>query len=155
MSGPAPKSADRRSRRNKTSGDQTILRFERADQPSLPNSIPWPDETLAWWNNWGKSPQAELFSATDWDFLMDTAVLHADMWGNGNTAVLPELRIRTSRLGATLADRAQLRITLAEADDADSKRPDVSGASARERRGGKRVVTSVTDLTVVREKKKA
>lgn len=152
MPGPIGKSPDRRARRG-TTQDQTILRFEPSEQPPLPQAVPWPEETMRWWKMWGESPQSELFSATDWDFLLDTALLHAQLWGDGNTGVLSELRIRLAKVGATLADRATLRITLAEADDADSRRPEINGSGARERRGGKKVISSVTDISAARSKK--
>lgn len=83
---------------------------------------------------WRDSPQAEHFGSTDWSFLLDTAILHAQLWGNGDTSALSELRIRVAKFGATPEDRARLRMQFADADAADSKRP-VSGESARERRG--------------------
>lgn len=152
MPGPMAKPSERRARRQKTNDNQTILRFEPAPQPELPSEVPWPEETLAWWKMWGDSPQAELFSSTDWSFLIDTALLHAELWGNGNTAALAELRIRQAKFGATIADRAALRITLAEADDRDAKRPEVTGADSRQRRGTKKVIASVTDISAVKKK---
>src|SRR5699024_4802760 len=90
--GAAPKPADRRARRGNDATPTTILRFEEAEQPDLPDGFPWPDATLEWWGMWRDSPQAEHFGSTDWSFLLDTAILHANLWGNGDTTVLPELR---------------------------------------------------------------
>lgn len=137
--GPAPKAANRRARRNKDETPTTILRFEEADQPDLPDSVPWPDETVQWWKLWGQSPQAEHFGSTDWEFLKDTALLHAQLWGNGDMTVLAELRIRVAKFGATMEDRARLRMQFAEADEADARRPG-GVPSARERRGDLKVV---------------
>lgn len=131
--GPAPKSGDRRARRNSDATPTTILRFEEAEQPDLPDGFPWPDATLEWWEMWRDSPQAEHFGSTDWSFLLDTAILHANLWGNGDTTVLAELRIRVAKFGATPEDRARLRMQFAEADEADSRRPEPSRSSARER----------------------
>lgn len=131
--GPAPKSGDRRARRNADSSPTTILRFEEAEQPDLPEGFPWPDATLEWWEMWRDSPQAEHFGSTDWSFLLDTAILHANLWGNGDTSVLAELRIRVAKFGATPEDRARLRMQFAEADEADLRRPESSRPSARER----------------------
>ena len=110
--GPAPKPDGRRARRNKDDTQTTILRFEEAEQPELPDGYPWPDETIKWWNLWRDSPQAEHFGSTDWSFLLDTAMLHAMLWGNADTSVLPELRLRVAKFGATPEDRARLRICL-------------------------------------------
>lgn len=131
--GPAPKSSDRRARRNKQEQPTTILRFEEAEQPNLPEGYPWPEETLEWWSMWRDSPQAEHFGSTDWSFLLDTALLHANLWGNGDTTVLAELRIRVAKFGATPEDRARLRMQFAEADEADGRRPNKGRPSARER----------------------
>lgn len=132
--GPAPKPNGKRARRNVDPTPATILRFEEAEQPDLPDGFPWPDATLKWWQMWRDSPQAEHFGSTDWSFLLDTAILHAQLWGNGDTSVLAELRIRVAKFGATPEDRARLRMQFAEADEADSKRPEGSRRpSARER----------------------
>lgn len=131
--GPAPKASDRRARRGQDQTPTTILQFEEAAQPDLPDAMPWPEETIKWWNMWADSPQAELFGSTDWSFLLDTAWLHAMLWGNGDLSVLAELRIRVAKFGATPEDRARLRIQFAEADDADTKRPSGAGKSVRER----------------------
>jgi hypothetical protein len=92
----------------------------------------WPARTLDWWAMWKASPQAEHFSSTDWDFLLDTAVVHARLW-SGEMSAAGELRLRVAKFGATPEDRARLRMQFAQADEADAKRPE--GRSARERRG--------------------
>ncbi len=137
--GPAPKPSSRRARGGKDDQPTTILRFEEAEQPKLPEGFPWPDSTLEWWKMWADSPQAEHFGSTDWSFLLDTALLHANLWGNGDTSVLPELRIRVAKFGATPEDRARLRMQFAEADEADGRRPNTV-KSSRERRGSLKVV---------------
>lgn len=131
--GPAPKAGSKRARRNNDSTPTTLLRFEEAEQPKLPEGQAWPSETVEWWEMWRDSPQAEHFGSTDWAFLLDTALLHAMLWGNGDISVLPELRIRVAKFGATPEDRARLRMQFAEADEADSRRPNTGRPSARER----------------------
>lgn len=134
--GPRPKDPSKRARRNAEQGPTTILRFERAKQPPLgrlPGGGAWGKPTLDWWATWGKSPQAEHFSSTDWDYLRDTALLHRAVWVDQNLRALPELRLRVAKFGATLEDRARLRMQFAEADEADAKRPE--GRSSRERYG--------------------
>ena len=129
--GPRPKDPQKRARSNAT-GPHMVLRFEQAVQPDLPDEIPWPDHTRRWWEMWAKSPQADHFGSTDWDFLLDTALIHADVWA-GNLDRMPELRLRVAKFGATPEDRARLRMQFAEADSADAKRP--TGGSASERYG--------------------
>lgn len=141
--GPAPKDPSRRARQNKDPHAQTILRFEQAEPPDLPTfqigkdgdlvEYQWPQRTLDWWEMWKASPQAEHFSSTDWDFLLDTAVVHARLW-SGEMSAAGELRLRVAKFGATPEDRARLRMQFAQADEADGRRPE-GGRSARERRG--------------------
>jgi hypothetical protein len=110
------------------------LRFEHAEPPDLPEfpgDGDWPARTIDWWEMWKASPQAEHFSSTDWDFLLDTAILHARLW-NGETTAAPELRLRVAKFGATPEDRARLRMQFAQADEADGKRP-AAGERSRQR----------------------
>lgn len=151
--GPQPKDPSKRVRRNADPTAATLLRFEEAEQPNLPTfyvnvevdgetvrrRYQWPKITRDWWAMWRDSPQAEHFGSTDWSFLLDTALLHAEVWGRGETKHAAELRLRVAKFGATPEDRARLRMQFADADAADSKRPDV-GQSARERRGQIRAI---------------
>lgn len=120
--GPAPKPAGARVRRNQV-GPTTVVPFEPCPQPALPEGIPWSDRTIEWWRQWGESARSEDFTFSDWQFLLDTALIHTDVWGNFNFDRLPELRLRVSKYGATPEDRARLRITFADADEKDAKRP--------------------------------
>lgn len=133
--GPAPKAPGRRARRNKEEHQVTRIRWERAPQPDLPEEHPtlgeWPEQTRQWWRMWGESPLSDTFGATDWAFLLDTALLHASVW-SGSQAVMAELRLRVAKFGATPEDRARLRIQFAEADERD---PQPRVAAARERYG--------------------
>lgn len=79
----------------------------------LPGTFEWPPETLAWWETWRTSAQASKFTDTDWSFLLDTAVLHAEFW-LGNRALARELRLRAAKFGATPEDRARLRIEIGD-----------------------------------------
>ncbi len=149
--GPAPKDPSRRARRNKDPQPQTILRFEKAEAPELPSFAvekdgdliewKWPSRTVEWWETWKSSPQAEHFSSTDWQFLLDTALIHARFW-MGDLSAAAELRLRVAKHGATMEDRARLRMAFAEADERDAKRPPAQSA-ARERYGDLRVLPGV------------
>ena len=134
--GPQPKDPSRKAGHSKDSHAQTILRFELAEPPDLPphpGEEEWPQRTRDWWEMWVASPQADTFSSTDWDFLLDTALLHARLW-RGEVTAAPELRLRVAKFGATPEDRARLRMQFAQADEADSKRPPGAG-SAKARYG--------------------
>ncbi|MER7174209.1 hypothetical protein [Streptomyces mesophilus] len=140
--GPAPKDPVRRARRNAEPSPQTVLRFEQAEPPDLPwwpgEEGDWPERTRDWWQMWRASPQAEHFSSTDWDFLLDTALIHARLW-SGEASAAAELRLRVAKFGATPEDRSRLRMQFAQADEADAQRPHRE-AAARDRYATLRVI---------------
>jgi hypothetical protein len=114
--GPIPKDPRDRARRNKPTIPYRIITASPSPQPPLPATMPdgepWPEQTRKWWAMWRDSPFSADFHATDWSFLLDTAVLHAMFW-RGNTKVAGELRIRVAKHGITPGDRARLRTTYA------------------------------------------
>lgn len=139
--GPAPKDPAKRARRNADPTPTTTLRPKATKPPALPAKFPiltlagarqvaFPPATKKWWETWKASPQAETFTATDWSFLLDTAILHARLW-QGDGSVAAELRIRVAKFGATVEDRARLRMTFAQADEAEGKKPTPTGARQR------------------------
>jgi hypothetical protein len=111
--GPAPKSPDLRRRRNLTEPVTVVESDGQLRGPELPETIEWPTATVDWWLTWRKSPQAKTFTDTDWSFLLDTAVLHAEFW-LGDRSVAAELRLRAAKFGATPEDRARLKIEVGE-----------------------------------------
>lgn len=147
--GPAPKPNGRKARRNKDVIPQTVLRWEQAEAPELPTfeveqdgelrEFRWPARTREWWQMWIDSPQAEHFGSSDWQYLLDTALIHARYW-QGNLSLAGELRLRVAEFGATPSARARLRMVFAEADDADQGRGRSGPQSARERYGQLRMM---------------
>lgn len=77
--------------------------------PDLPGSVDWHPQTVAWWATWRLSAQAQAFTDTDWDFLLDTALLHTLLW-DGSPGAATELRLRVAKFGATAEDRQRLRV---------------------------------------------
>lgn len=73
-------------------------------------------------------------TGTDWDFLLDTALLHAELW-SGNRSVAAELRLRVAKFGATPEDRARLRIQVG-----DGEKPPTAKKPAASRYAHLRVV---------------
>lgn len=144
--GPQPKDPARRARRNADPVARTVLRFEHAEAPDLPPHLADDYYTVRWWETWVGSAQAEHFSATDWQFLYETAfVVHAFYMGRMDVA--SELRLRQAKFGATPEDRARLRMVFAEADEADDGKGS-SGAEAsdaRSRFGDLRVIGDPPD----------
>lgn len=68
-------------------------------KPGLPDSIDWPDETRAWFEAWRESPRTDGWDAQQWNYLMETALVHAEVFASGNTSMLGELRVRESYMG--------------------------------------------------------
>jgi hypothetical protein len=132
--GPPPTDRRRRARTNSEPVPLRIVHAQPVGQPDLPEAE-WPPVTREWWCMWGGSPLSAEFTSTDWAFLLDTALLHAQLWG-GNMSVAAELRLRVAKFGATPEDRARLRITFADADEKDEKRTSRQGGDARARYGG-------------------
>lgn len=120
--GPAPKRE--RSRPNDTARREAEFTSIAADGvargPELPEGT-WHDRTVAWWDTWRKCAQAQTFTDTDWSFLLDTALLHNELWA-GNPSVAGELRLRVAKFGASPEDRLRLKLEInADAEAAPVK----------------------------------
>ena len=108
--GPAPKAE--RSRPNDTARRQAEFTKVAEDGelrgPDLPD-FAWHERTVAWYETWRRSPMAQTFIDADWDFLIDTAMLHTEMW-NGSPGLAAEIRLRVGKLAGTPEDRLRLRM---------------------------------------------
>ena len=124
--GARPKDPSRRARTNKDPIPSTVLIFTPGEQPFLPADVDWHGQTIEWWEMWRESAQANTFTATDWSFLLDTALIHNKFW-HGDMSSAGELRLRVAKFGATPEDRARLRMIFADADEKDEKRGTASG----------------------------
>lgn len=138
--GPAPKDPSRRARRDPR--DKSIRTFEvkACPQPSLPKSRNWHPQTIEWWKTWKTAPQAKDFVATDWSFLIDTALMHDAMWSKGQWTLAAEVRLRVAKVGATPEDRARLKMIFAFANE---KAPARKPSTAAKRYGKLKVVPDV------------
>lgn len=87
----------------------------------LPDGEDWHPRTKAWWDTWRKSAQAQTFTATDWDFLLDTALMHHTMWAKGRWEFAAELRLRAAKYGATPEDRMRLKMSVETPGDKPAK----------------------------------
>jgi hypothetical protein len=108
--GPAPKKE--RTRPNDTARREAEFTTLPADDqlrgPELPDGD-WHPRTLDWWTTWRRSPMAATFIDADWSFLLDTAMLHSEMW-QGETKHAAEIRLRVGKLAGTPEDRLRLRM---------------------------------------------
>jgi len=121
--GTVPKATGRKAGAARKNHPAQVVRFEPGEQPELPEGYDWPQRTRDWWAMWAESPLSENFGVTDWDFLLDTALVHAEAW-TGNASAMAELRLRVSKFGATPEDRARLSISFADANQRDRGQSD-------------------------------
>jgi len=127
ITGPAPKQGAQR--RNKDTFDKTFVEWDgEVRGPELPDGFDWHERTVAWYEKWRRSPQALVMTETDWELMLETALLHSRFWGAPArmspaqiTALAGEIKRRVSAYGATFEDRLKLRIVistpLSEQDD--------------------------------------
>ncbi|MFI2213045.1 hypothetical protein [Streptomyces sp. NPDC020141] len=104
----------------------TVVSDDELRGPELPDGIlpddgEWHPRTLQWWQTWRESPQAMAFIDTDWDFLLDTALLHHVMWTKGRWEFASEVRLRAAKYGATPEDRARLKLKVEDPANASQK----------------------------------
>lgn len=113
MAGFGPPPAENRRRRNKDEfeeGAVAVSAGSGVDAPELPNAGMYGPQTLAWYANWCRAPQAAVFTVTDWQRLHMLAPLVEEYWGAPSTKLLAEIRLNESLLGATHLDRLRGRI---------------------------------------------
>ena len=130
--GPAPKAE--RSRPNDTARRQAeftkVTEDGQVRGPELP-AFAWHERTVAWYDTWRRSPMAATFIDADWDFLIDTAMLHTEMW-NGSPGLAAEIRLRVGKLAGTPEDRLRLRIEV-DREVEQAPKPTRMSADRRER----------------------
>lgn len=137
--GPRPKDPSKRARTNADPIPTSVLRSEAAKAPSLPTRYKGNAEVRRFWRTWVNSPQAEVFSSTDWQFLLETLPLVEAYWA-GDLKQAGEIRLRVAKFGATPEDRARLRMQFADADEKDAKRGKQEAPKAAERYGSLRAL---------------
>jgi hypothetical protein len=127
MTGPSPKSDADRTRRNAPAFQTDVVRWDGVIHgPTLPKGRTWCDDTKRWWLTWRKSDQSMLMTATDWEFMLETALIHNRLHkpykydpdnpnneGMSHTAfgnLMAELRQRMIQFGATYEARKKLHL---------------------------------------------
>jgi len=124
MGGMGPAPAEKRRRYNKdtfTEGTVTVPADVPVDAPELPDFEDYSTAVLRWYNTWCASPQAALFTPTDWQRLHMLAPLVDEYFGKPSTKLMAEIRISESLLGATHVDRMRGRIKLEKPKPAQGK----------------------------------
>ncbi|MGW6855788.1 phage terminase small subunit [Streptomyces xanthophaeus] len=136
--GPAPKDPSKRRRRNASEPETVITPDDEMRGPELPAGvlgededtglmIEWHPMTQLWWDSWRTSAQAQTFVATDWLFLIDTALMHHTMWAKGRWEFASEVRLRAAKFGATPEDRARLKMKVDDPANAPQRPVQASG----------------------------
>lgn len=74
-------------------------------KPALPDGIEWGDRTAAWWESLDSIPGTDAWTAADWQYAMDTALVHRAVWQDGDLTQLKELRMREQSMGISPAAR--------------------------------------------------
>ena len=71
------------------------------DKPKLSEDIPFPEETLKWFESWRNSSRTDDWDELQWQYLIDTALVHSAVWGSQDFSMLGELRTRLAYMGLT------------------------------------------------------
>lgn len=95
-------------------------------------------ETAAWWRDVSSMPHCVLWTASDWRFAIETALV-ADMLHQGDRGAAGELRLRERILGTTLDARRDLRIRYVDPEPAAPARP-------RKAAGARKAASKVSSL---------
>ena len=134
--GPMPKKE--RTRPNDTARRQAEFKKLAADGkrrgpelPEFPDGEFWHPRTVAWFDTWRLSPMAVAFIDTDWDFLIDTAMLHTRLW-RGDMKQAAEVRQRVGKLAGTPEDRVRLRLEI-DGENLQARKAVGMSADRRER----------------------
>lgn len=118
--GTPPKDDEARQRRNPPIFDKTQVFWDGVRRgPDLPNDkvYRWSMRTTEWWNKWRDSPQAMVMHESDWESMLETALLHNRFWhpdcsDTARNALAAEIRRRVAAFGATFEDRLKLRMQI-------------------------------------------
>jgi hypothetical protein len=128
-----PKPDGQRRRRNAAPATSTVSGAGPKRPPALPGASGYPASVRKWYATWAKSPQAELFSVTDWQRLQMLAPLVAKFFDKPDGKLFSEIRQNESLLGATHVDRLRGRIVIGS-EPAAGERSESSSGSRRDLR---------------------
>jgi hypothetical protein len=117
--GPAPNPNRRRRNADVYSGSQTVVTDDgELRGPALTGT--WSEHVRSWYDTWRRSPQAAVFTATDWMRLRMLAPLVDDYLERPHHMKLAEIRQNESLLGATHTDRLKARIKVEQPAEAEA-----------------------------------
>jgi hypothetical protein len=114
--GPKPK--ENAVRRNKHEHTQTLSSSTTEGRALPPGLGVKTAGAKRFWRTWATSPQAAKWAETDWAELEITVKL-VDSFYAGDTKLAGEIRQRVAKWGATVEDRARLRMSIEDQDQGD------------------------------------
>lgn len=124
--GPPPAENRRRTNADRYEGQEvTVEATGTAQAPPLPGRHP--KAVQDWYATWASSPQAQAFTVTDWQRLHMLAPLVAAYFKRPDKALMSEIRLNESLLGATHVDRLRARIKVES-----GQAPSPAGAEERD-----------------------
>lgn len=121
--GPKPK--ENAVRRNKHPHAQTLSSGSQEGRALPPGLGVRTAGAKRFWKTWATSPQAGKWAETDWAELEITTKL-VDEFYAGDTKLAGEIRQRVAKWGATVEDRARLRMSI---EDEQGQEPDAETAA--------------------------
>jgi hypothetical protein len=127
---PQMKQGRERDERRRAAEFTKLAPTDQLHGPDLPEGK-WHARTIEWWATWRRSPMAATFIESDWSFLLDTAMLHSEMW-NGETKHAAEIRLRVGKLAGTPEDRLRLRMEV-DTEAEQVRKPNRMSKARRER----------------------
>lgn len=80
----------------------------------LPDGEAWHPQTKALWKELRRSPLMRDEPGLTWQYMIDTAVLHHQMWEHGELRHAPELRLRLAKVAATPEDRQRMKVKISQ-----------------------------------------
>lgn len=118
MSGPLPVPDHERLRRNPE--DVFVSPHGGVPPPAIPHYDDWSLDGRAWWDALLVSPQAQMYTAVEWQ----VAARVPDLITNGKPRALAEVRELEDRLMITTVSRRRARVDL-PGEEGSSQRPTI------------------------------
>lgn len=125
MSGPVPKPASQRRRRNVSTTARTLRPVSgEVEIPKLPTRridgrpAKWRAETLDWWQRLWHSPMAPEFDDSDLDGLRELALLIDKFWREQTVDLAREVRLQRAEFGLSPISRRRLQWEIDRGEEA-------------------------------------
>lgn len=100
------------------------------DLPKLAGRRKWADLVVQWWEQVRSMPHCVLWTPTDWQFALETALMKDQFWrdfadGEMKSTAATEIRRREAVLGTTGEALRQLRIRYVPVGEVPAQEPDL------------------------------